>query len=69
MRADLICLDGIGLVPVSNDTAEALYRVVDAADEKRSIGFNSNLHPPVRRRDAQTIANATVVRCIHHATS
>ena len=31
MRADLICIDDIGLLPVSADTAEALYRVVDAA--------------------------------------
>ncbi len=37
MRADLICIDDIGLLPVGNDTAEALYRVVDAAYEKRSI--------------------------------
>jgi DNA replication protein DnaC len=46
MRADLICIDDIGLLPVSNDTAEALYRVVDAAYEKRSIGLSSNPTPP-----------------------
>ncbi len=45
MRADLICIDDIGLLPVTNDTAEALYRVVDAAYEKRSIALSSNLHP------------------------
>jgi hypothetical protein len=38
MRADLICIDDIGLLPVTTDTAEALYRVVDTAYEKRSIG-------------------------------
>ena len=46
MRADLICIDDIGLLPVTTDTAEALYRVVDAAYEKRSIALSSNLHPP-----------------------
>jgi DNA replication protein DnaC len=46
MRADLICIDDIGLLPVSSDTAEALYRVVDTAYEKRSLALSSNLHPP-----------------------
>ena len=45
MRADLICIDDIGLLPVSTDTAEALYRTVDAAYEKRAIALSSNLHP------------------------
>ena len=36
MRADVIVIDDIGLLPVSTDTAEVLYRVVDAANEKRS---------------------------------
>jgi DNA replication protein DnaC len=68
MRADLICIDDIGLLPVSNDTAEALYRVVDAAYENRSIALSSNLHPA--GFDAlmpKTIANATVDRLLHHA--
>ena len=37
MRADVIVIDDIGLLPVTTDTAEGLYRVVDAAYEKRSI--------------------------------
>src|SRR5215218_5324087 len=45
MRADLICIDDIGLLPVSTDTAEALYRVVDAAYEKRSIALSSEPSP------------------------
>ena len=40
-----ICIDDIGLLPVTTETAEALYRVVDAAYEKRSIALSSNLHP------------------------
>ena len=68
MRADLICIDDIGLLPVSNDTAEALYRVVDAAYEKRSIALSSNLHPAgFDELMPKTIANATVDRLMHHA--
>ena len=68
MRADLICIDDIGLLPVGNDTAEALYRVVDAAYEKRSIALSSNLHPAgFDELMPKTIANATVDRLMHHA--
>ena len=45
MRADLICIDDIGLLPVATETAEALYRVVDAAYERQAIALSSNLHP------------------------
>ena len=44
MRADVIVIDDIGLQPVSTETAEALYRVVDAVYEKRSIALSNNLH-------------------------
>jgi DNA replication protein DnaC len=44
MRADVIVIDDIGLLPVTTETSEALYRVVDAAYEKRSIALSSNLH-------------------------
>jgi DNA replication protein DnaC len=68
MRADLICIDDIGLLPVSTDTAEALYRVVDTAYEKRSIALSSNLHPAgFDELMPKTIANATVDRLMHHA--
>ena len=42
---DLILIDDVGLLPVSTDAAEALFRVVDAAYEKRSIAICSNIHP------------------------
>lgn len=68
MKADLICIDDIGLLPVTTDTAEALYRVVDAAYEKRSIALSSNLHPAgFDELMPKTIANATVDRLMHHA--
>jgi hypothetical protein len=55
MRADVIVIDDIGLLPAAAETAEALYRVVDAAYEKRSIALSSNLHPSrwLRRAHAQ----------------
>jgi len=68
MRADVIIIDDIGLLPVTTDTAEALYRVVDAAYEKRSIALSSNLHPAgFDELMPKTIANATVDRLMHHA--
>jgi DNA replication protein DnaC len=45
LRADLVVVDDIGLLPVGPDAAEGLYRLVDAAYEKRSIAVSSNLHP------------------------
>lgn len=68
MRAELICIDDIGLLPVTTDTAEALYRVVDAAYERRSVALSSNLHPAgFDELMPKTIANATVDRLMHHA--
>ncbi|WP_275542578.1 IS21-like element helper ATPase IstB [Glutamicibacter sp. BW80] len=68
LRADLIIIDDIGLLAVPDDAAEALYRVVDAAYEKRSIALSSNLHPA--GFDAlmpKTLATAMVDRLLHHA--
>lgn len=68
MKADLICIDDIGLLPVTTDTAEALYRIVDAAYEKRSIALSSNLHPAgFDELMPKSLANATVDRLMHHA--
>ena len=41
----VVVVDDIGLLPVAQDAAEGLYRLVDAAYEKRSIAISSNLHP------------------------
>ena len=68
MRADVIVIDDIGLLPVASETAEALYRVVDAAYERRSVALSSNLHPAgFDELMPKTIANATVDRLLHHA--
>ena len=47
IRVDLVVIDDVGLLPISADAAEALFRVVDAAYEKRSIAISLE-HPPVR---------------------
>jgi DNA replication protein DnaC len=44
LRADLVIVDDIGLLAVGSDAVEGLYRLVDAADEKRSVAVSSNLH-------------------------
>ena len=68
MRAELIVIDDIGLLPVASETAEALYRVVDAAYERRALAISSNLHPSgFDELMPKTIANATVDRLLHHA--
>jgi DNA replication protein DnaC len=68
LRADLIVVDDIGLLPVSTDAAEGLYRLVDAAYERRSIAISSNLHPAgFDELMPKTLATATVDRLMHHA--
>jgi DNA replication protein DnaC len=68
IRADLILIDDVGLLPVSADAADALFRVVDAAYEKRSLAISSNIHPSgFDELMPKTIATATVDRLLHHA--
>jgi DNA replication protein DnaC len=68
IRSDLIIIDDVGLLPVSTDAAEALFRVVDAAYEKRSIAISSNIHPSgFDELMPKTLATATVDRLLHHA--
>ena len=68
LRADLIQVDDIGLLSVGADAAEGLYRLVDAAYEKRSIALSSNLHPAgFDELMPKTMATATVDRLLHHA--
>ena len=68
LRADLVVVDDIGLLPVAHDAAEGLYRLVDAAYEKRSIAVSSNLHPAAfDELMPKTLATATVDRLLHHA--
>ena len=68
LRADLIVIDDIGLLPVTTETAEAFFRIVDAAYETRSIALSSNLHPAgFDELMPKSIANAAVDRLLHHA--
>jgi DNA replication protein DnaC len=61
-------IDDIGLLPVSHDAAEGLYRIVDAAYEKRAIALSSNLYPAgFDELMPKTLATATVDRLLHHA--
>jgi DNA replication protein DnaC len=55
------------MLPVASDAAEALFRVVDAAYEKRSIALTSNIHPAgFDEPMPKTLATATVDRLLHH---
>ena len=68
LRADMVVVDDIGLLPVGPDAAEGLYRLVDAAYEKRSVAVSSNLHPSAfDELMPKTLATATVDRLMHHA--
>ncbi len=68
LRAELIAIDDIGLLPVSTDAAEGLYRLIDAAYERRSVAVSSNLHPSgFDEIMPKTIATAAVDRLMHHA--
>ena len=68
LAAELVVVDDIGLLPVSLDAAEGLYRLVDAAYERRSVAVSSNLHPSgFDELMPKTLASATVDRLMHHA--
>ena len=67
-RAELIVVDDIGMLPAGQEAAEAFYRVVDAAYERRSVAVTSNLHPSgFDTIMPKTLATATVDRLMHHA--
>ena len=68
IRADLAIVDDVGMLPVAADAAEALFRVVDAAYERRSLALTSNIHPSgFDELMPKTLAAATVDRLLHHA--
>lgn len=68
VRADLVVVDDIGMLPVDTDEAEAFYRLVDAAYEKRSLAVTSNFHPAgFDKLMPKTLATAAVDRLLHHA--
>jgi len=62
-RADLIVVDDIGMPPAGQAAAEALYRLIDAAYERRSVAVTSNLHPlRIRHHHAQNLGCALASR-------
>jgi len=68
LRSDLVVVDDIGLLPITSDAAEGLYRLIDAAYERRSVAISSNLHPSgFDELMPRTIASALVDRLMHHA--
>lgn len=68
LKADLVVIDDIGLLAVPADAAEAMFRVIDAAYERRSVAISSNLHPGgFDQILPPTIATAAVDRFMHHA--
>jgi DNA replication protein DnaC len=68
LRAGLAVVDDIGLLPAGPDAAEGLYRLADAAYERRSVAVSSNLHPSAfGELMPKTLATATVDRLMHHA--
>ena len=67
-RAELVVIDDIGMLPAGQEAAEAFYRVVDAAYERRSVAVSSNLHPAgFDTIMPKTLATAAVDRLLHHA--
>lgn len=68
LRADLVVVDDIGLLPASPDAAEGFFRLVDAAYERRSVAVSSNLHPSgFDQLMPKSLAGAAVDRLLHHA--
>ena len=68
LKADLVIIDDIGLLPITADAAEGLYRLIDACYEQRSVVVSSNLHPSgFDQLIDPSIASALVDRLMHHA--
>jgi DNA replication protein DnaC len=55
------------MLPAGQDAAEAFYRIVDAAYERRSIAVTSNIHPSGFDGICPRPSPATVDRLLHHA--
>jgi DNA replication protein DnaC len=67
-RSNLIVIDDIGALPAGQDAAEAFYRIIDAAYERRSVAVTSNIKPSgFDTIMPKTLATTTVDRLLHHA--
>ena len=68
VNTDLLIIDDIGLLPVTDAGAQGLYRIIEAAYEKTSIALSSNIHPAkFDQLMPKTIATAALDRLLHHA--
>ncbi len=67
-RFDLIIIDDIGMLGISPDASEGLYRLIDQAYERRSVAVSSNLHPSAFDQIMdKNLAAALTDRLLHHA--
>ena len=58
----------LGCYPSARMPPKGLYRIVEAAYERRSVAISSNLHPSgFDELMPKTLATATVDRLLHHA--
>jgi hypothetical protein len=48
IQHDLDVVDDLGMLPVGQDAAVAVDRIVDAASKRRSLAVTSNIHSQVR---------------------
>lgn len=63
LRAHLVVVDDVGMLPVGPDAAEGFYRLMGAAYERRSVAVGSNLDPAGwDELMPKTLATATVDR-------
>jgi hypothetical protein len=68
LRNASVVVTGGDTLAVSTQAGEGLYRLVDAAYEKRRLAVSSNLHPSgFDEIVPKTLAGATVDRLLHHA--
>lgn len=67
-RNNLIIIDDIGLLPITQTAAEGFYRICDAAYERTSLLITTNQHPSHFDKIMPTsLATAAVDRLLHHA--
>ena len=67
-QGDRVVIDDSGMLPAGQDAAEAFYRIVEAAHERRRIAVSSNRHPwDCDTSMPETLATATVDRLIPYA--
>lgn len=67
-KMQLVIIDDLGMLNISPDAQEGLYRIIDAAYERRSVLISSNIHPSgFDQIMEKNLATALVDRLLHHA--